>query len=208
MPRARSATMAAAACEIPRERRGQRPAPRARFKWKPFVRGLGISHSVEDTEDVEVTIQTQMKIDPQVGDIQMPRDTEPQSLVVVAVSIPDHSQKPLRILQKVGRREGQGAGGPRKSCLPRPPRKKPQKVSKCCACEAHAPRVEPRTEDCLTRAGSGSCFGFDLLVWQASNKGVSKGEGKQGKGSGKSVPEKRFAITLNIERSHASAGQV
>ena len=64
------------------------------------MRGLGISHSVEDTEDVEVTIQTQMKIDPQVGDIQMPRDTEPQSLVVVAVSIPDHSQKPLRILQK------------------------------------------------------------------------------------------------------------
>ena len=59
--------------------------------------------------------------------------------------------------------------------------------------------MEPRTEDCLTRAGSGSCFGFDLLVWQASNKGVSKGEGKQGKGSGKSVPEKRFAITLNID---------
>ena len=34
---------------------------------------------------------------------------------------------------------------------------------------------------------------IDLHIWQASSKGVSKGEGKQGKGSGKSVPEKNFA---------------
>ena len=45
-----------------------------------------------------MTIQTQMKIDPQVGNIEVPtRNTEPHLWHCL---IPDHSQKPLRILQK------------------------------------------------------------------------------------------------------------
>ena len=55
-----------------------------------------------------MTIQTQMKIDPQVGNIEVPtRNTEP----LVALFDPGSLAEAAAHPSEVGRREGQGAGG-------------------------------------------------------------------------------------------------